>query len=110
MTEASLFFVLLNETPDVSHIEQVSFVVRYVHNITVKERFVQLCDKLSTMGEALENVVMELLDENNLNIQDICEQGYDGAGNMSEYYNGLQSRIQRQNKKALYVQAAMHIV
>ena len=108
MTEASQFSILLDETTDVSHIEQVSFVVQYVHNMTIKERFVQLCDVASTTGEALENVVMKLLEQNNLNIQDVCGQGYDGAANMSGCYNGLQSRIQKQNERALYVHCHAH--
>ncbi|XP_030214602.1 zinc finger MYM-type protein 1-like isoform X3 [Gadus morhua] len=108
VTEASQFSILLDETTDVSHIEQVSFVVRYVHNMTIKERFVQLCDVASTTGEALENVVMKLLEQNNLNIQDVCGQGYDGAANMSGRYNGLQSRIQKQNERALYVHCHAH--
>ena len=77
VTEASQFSILLNETSDVSHIEQVSFVVRYVHDMTIKERFIQLCDVVSTTGEALETVVMKLLQENNLPLKNICGQGYD---------------------------------
>ncbi|KAI4828180.1 hypothetical protein KUCAC02_022292 [Chaenocephalus aceratus] len=69
--------------------------------MTIKERFLQLCDVQSTTGEALENLVMKLLEENQLKVEDIHGQGYDGAANMSGPYKGLQSRIQRQNKKAL---------
>ena len=46
-TEASQFSILLDETSDVSHIEQVSFVVLYVQNMTIKEHFVKLCDVVS---------------------------------------------------------------
>ncbi|XP_068219366.1 zinc finger MYM-type protein 1-like [Palaemon carinicauda] len=35
-------------------------------------------------------------------------QGYDGAANMSGIYNGLQSRLQRQNPKALYLHCHAH--
>ncbi|XP_068242282.1 zinc finger MYM-type protein 1-like [Palaemon carinicauda] len=35
-------------------------------------------------------------------------QGYDGAANMSGIYNGLQSRLQRQNSKALYIHCHAH--
>lgn len=76
--------------------------------MTIKERFVQLCDVASTTGEALENVVMKLLEQNNFNIQDVCGQGYDGAANMSGRYIGLQSRIQRQNERGLYVHCHAH--
>ncbi|XP_066941006.1 zinc finger MYM-type protein 1-like [Macrobrachium rosenbergii] len=49
-----------------------------------------------------------MLNANNLNIDDMRGQGYDGAANMSGIYNGLQSRLQRQNPKALYVHCHAH--
>lgn len=84
------------------------FVVRYVHDMTIKERFIQLCDVQSTTGEQLENLVMNLLKENQLKVKDIRGQCYDGAANMSGPYKGLQSRIQKQNEKALYVHCHAH--
>lgn len=108
VTEASQCSILLDKTADVSHIEQVSFVVRYVHDMTIKECFIQLCAVVSTTGEALETIVMKLFQENNLPLENICGQGYDGAANMSEHYNGLKSCIQRHNKKALYVHCQAH--
>lgn len=106
--ESKIFSILLDETTDVSHTEQVSFVVRYVHNMKIKERFIQVCNVHSTSGDALENLVMTLLEENDLKIENIRGQGYDGAANMSGHYKGLQSRILRQNPKALYVHCQAH--
>ena len=51
---------------------------------------------------------MSMLNTNNLNIDDMRGQGYDGAANMSGIYNGLQSRLHRQNPKALYVHCHAH--
>ncbi len=56
----------MNETTDVSHTEQASFVVRYVHNMKIKEHFLQVCNVHSTSGDALEKIVMALLEENEL--------------------------------------------
>lgn len=106
--ESKIFSILLDETTDVSHTEQVSFVVRYVHNMKIKERFIQVCNVHSTSRDALENLVMALLEENDLKIEDIRGQGYDGAANMSGHYKGLQSRILKQNPKALYVHCQAH--
>ncbi len=101
--EAKMFSILLDETTDVSHSEQVSFVVRFVHELQIKKRFIQVCHVKSTTGQDLEEVVMALLSENGLNAENIRGQGYDGAANMSASYKGLQARIQRQNEKALFV-------
>uniref|UniRef100_A0A8C6P238 Zinc finger MYM-type protein 1-like n=1 Tax=Nothobranchius furzeri TaxID=105023 RepID=A0A8C6P238_NOTFU len=108
LQECDIFSILLDETTDVSHTEQVSFVVRYVHNMEIKERFLQVCNVESTCGDALEKLVRALLEENNLKIDNIRGQGYDGAANMSGQFKGLQSRIQKQNPKALYVHCQAH--
>ncbi|XP_068235844.1 uncharacterized protein [Palaemon carinicauda] len=62
----------------------------------------------STTGEALEKEVISILNKNTLNIDDMRGQGYDGVANMSGIYNGLQSRLQRLNPKALYVHCHAH--
>uniref|UniRef100_A0A669EY62 DUF4371 domain-containing protein n=1 Tax=Oreochromis niloticus TaxID=8128 RepID=A0A669EY62_ORENI len=106
--ECETFSIMMDETTDVSHTEQVSFVVRYVHNMEIKERFLQVCNVESTTGNALEKLVIALLKENNLKIDNIRGQGYDGAANMSGRFKGLQSRIQKKNPKALYVHCQAH--
>ncbi len=91
-----------------SHSEQVSFVVRFVHDMQIKECFIQVCHVKSTTSQDLEEVVMALLSENGLNAENIWGQGYDGAAKMSATYKGLQARIQRQNEKALFVHCHAH--
>ena len=98
----------MDETTDVSHTEQDSFVVRYVYDFKIKNRFIQVSNVQSTTGEALEKEVISMLNTNNLSIDDMRGQGYDRAANMSGIYNGLQSRLQRQNPKALYVHCHAH--
>lgn len=66
--ESKIFSIVIDETKDVSHSEQVSFVVRHVHNMKLKERFIQVCNVHSTSGDALENLVLALLEENDLKI------------------------------------------
>ncbi len=84
---SKIFSILLDETTDMSHSEQVSFVVWFVHYIC----FIQVCQVKSTTGQDLEEVVMALLSENGLNVANIWGQGgYDGAANMSASYKGLQ--------------------
>lgn len=106
--EANIYSVLIDETTDVSHCEQVSLVVRYVYQMEVKERFVQVCNVSKTTGEEMEKTVLDLLKNNGLQIQNMRGQGYDGAANMSGQYRGLQSRILQHNEKALYVHCQAH--
>lgn len=106
--EAEMFSILLDETSDVSHKEQVSFVVRYLHDMTIKERFIEVCNVDSTTGQELENTVFSLLQKNGLELNKMYGQGYDGAANMSGMYRGLQARIRAHNEKALYVHCKAH--
>jgi hypothetical protein len=106
--ESKTFSILMDETTDAAHTEQVSFVIRYVHNMQIKERFLQVCNVHTTSGDALEKVVIALLEENDLKLENIRGQGYDGAANMSGRFKGLQSRILKRNPKALYVHCQAH--
>ncbi|XP_068227397.1 zinc finger MYM-type protein 1-like [Palaemon carinicauda] len=106
--KSKIFSILIDETNDVSRTEQVSFVLRYVHDFKIKDRFIQVFSVQSTTGEALEKEVISMLNRNNLSIDDMRGQGYDGAANMSGICNGLQARVQRQNPKAVYVHCHAH--
>lgn len=108
MEEAKIYSILVDETTDVSHCEQVSFVVRYVSEMDVKERFLQVCNVSTTTGEEMEKTVLDLLQRNDLQIENMRGQGYDGAANMSGQYKGLQTRILQHNTKSLYMSIATH--
>lgn len=69
--EAEMYFLLLEETTDVLHQEQVLFVVRYLHHIEIRERFIEMCIVDTTTGQELENAVLSLLLKNGLQLK-IC--------------------------------------
>lgn len=106
--DAGIYSILLDETTDVSHKEQVSFVVRFVHQMEIKEKFAEVCNVDTTTGQELENVVLSLLQANGLDMKNMCGQGYDGSANMNGMYKGLQARIREHNEKALYVLCKAH--
>ncbi|XP_051562853.1 zinc finger MYM-type protein 1-like [Myxocyprinus asiaticus] len=106
--DASIFSILLDGTTDISHTKQASFAIRFVHQMEIKEHFIGLCHVDSTTGEELEKMIMRVLSENDLKMENIYGQGYDGAANMSGHYKGLQSQFQQQNEKALYVHCQAH--
>lgn len=60
--DASIYSILLDGTTDISHTEQASFAVRFVHQMEIKERFIGLCHVDSTTREELEKVVMSVND------------------------------------------------
>lgn len=54
--DATIYSVLIDETT----------VVRHVHEMEIKERFIQICDVQSTTGQELTNVVVSLLEKKNV--------------------------------------------
>ena len=94
MQQAKYYSVIVDSTPDVSKIDQLTFVTRYVlQNGEVVERFAHFQPIHSHDGASLEKSVLDLLKDMKVKIGDCRGQAYDNASNMSGIYSGLQSRI-----------------
>lgn len=49
--DVTIYSILCDEATDISHNKQTSLVVWYVHEMEIKERFIQMCDVESTIGQ-----------------------------------------------------------
>lgn len=106
---AKYFSIIVDSTPDVSHTDQLSFVIRYVdENGLPIERFLLFFPNPGHKSENLADTVMSVLESHSIDIQDCRGQSYDNASNMSGVYSGLQARIKEINSKALYIPCAAH--
>lgn len=118
---AKYFSVLLDCTPDLSHQEQLSLVIRFVKiennvaatknengGVSVEEHFIEFLDVKSTTGKNLTDVLLEELDKLGLEIKDCRGQAYDNGSNMKGIHSGVQARILEINPKAFYMPCASH--
>ena len=111
---AGIFSILMDETTDASHQEQVSIMARFVNsetsdvNSVVVERLVAVVVADATTGEALTNLLLGVLDNVGLKLEDIVGQGYDGGANMRGGAKGVQARIKSLNPRALYTHCYAH--
>jgi hypothetical protein len=74
--------------------EQMAIVLRFVNKEGyIKERFLDINHVSDTTALTLKDSICVVLSDNNLSVQDIRGQGYDGASNMRGAWNGLKALI-----------------
>ena len=104
------FSIIIDETPDVSHYEQVAFCIHYAdQDLKVRERFLQFSMVESTTGKVLENLIISTLNDLGLSAGlFLVGQGYDGGSNMSGQLKGVAAMIRKSIPRALYIHCHSH--
>ncbi|XP_038637303.1 zinc finger MYM-type protein 1-like [Scyliorhinus canicula] len=103
------FSLSVDSTPDLSHIDQLSVVLRYLKYGQPIERFLTFLEMKSHTGEEMANQVLQYLREAcRLNFSKCRGQSYDNAANMSGRYKGMQQKFLETNKFVIYVPCAAH--
>lgn len=109
LKKAKYFSVIVDSTPDISHVDQLTFVIRYVlENGTPVERFFGFFPMEGHTAAEMESYLLDQVKKYDINIDDCRGQSYDNASNMSGQYNGLQAKIKQKNPLAEYVPCAGH--
>ncbi|KAL2095567.1 hypothetical protein ACEWY4_007715 [Coilia grayii] len=92
---AGYYSIMMDCTPDVSHKEQLSLVLRYVtteQKVEVHESFLEFIDVQSTTGEDLANTLLNKLIEYGIDIEDCRGQCFDNGANMRGVHKGYKQR------------------
>lgn len=116
---APFFSIIVDTTQDISKIDQLSIIVRYVvidsdseynrpSKIVMYESFLGFFPVINQTGTSLSTSILDLLSDNELPIEKLRGQGYDGAANMSGIYQGVQAKISSITPYAPYVHCAAH--
>ncbi|VFQ69512.1 unnamed protein product [Cuscuta campestris] len=110
--EAKYYSIILDCTPDTSHQEQMSMIVRYLNfsgnSITVEESFLGFLNVNHTTEKGLFDVTIEELKSLGLEIDDIHGQGYDNGANMKGKHQGVQKTFLDVNLRAFYTPCGCH--
>uniref|UniRef100_A0A672ZBF4 TTF-type domain-containing protein n=1 Tax=Sphaeramia orbicularis TaxID=375764 RepID=A0A672ZBF4_9TELE len=111
--KAKYFSIIMDCSPDTSHTQQLSIVLRIVNcepsgGVSVAEHFVGFVDVKDTTGKGLCETLLDRLAHLNLNLADCRGQSYDNGSNMMGHKQGVQARILHLNDKAPCVPCSSH--
>lgn len=100
-------------TPDLSHNEQLSVVLRIVNcelskGVSIHEHFVGFLQALDTTGKGLYETFLGHLETLGLDLCNCRGQSYDNGSNMQGKNQGVQKRVLELNHKALCVPCGSH--
>ncbi|KAL4126090.1 hypothetical protein QTP88_010319 [Uroleucon formosanum] len=90
---SGLFSIIIDTTTDLTHLEQLAFVVRYVmDNGDIQERLLSVEVANDATGKGLFGLFCSICEKYNLNWKKkLCAQVFDGASSMQGKYYGLKS-------------------
>ena len=109
LQSASFFTVMVDETTDVSNVEQVVVCLRWVsEKLEVVEEFVGLYEVASTGAETIYATITDVLLQLNLALPKVRGQCYDGAATMSGAKSGVATRLCAAEPRAVFTHCYGH--
>ena len=90
--KAKYYGITVDSTPDVTHEDQLTFIIRYVQdNGTIEERFLKFIDSNGQHdAESITNHILRSLTEYDINLDNCRGQSFDNASNLSGKYTVVQ--------------------
>lgn len=113
LSKATYYSIILDCTPDVSHTEQMTMVVRFVQvnenaEASIKEHFLGFVPINDSTGEGLTQCLLNELSRLNIPLKNMRGQGYDNGSNMKGKHVGVQRRLLDLNSRAFFVPCGSH--
>ncbi|XP_053122763.1 zinc finger MYM-type protein 1-like isoform X2 [Hemicordylus capensis] len=117
LKSAKYYSIILDCTPDGSHAEQMTLMVRFVTSaassvsgpaaVDVREHFLGFID-IDTAGPGMTNVLLQKLEEMGIDLVEMRGQGYDHGANVKAKNSGVQARLRELNPRAFFLPCHSH--
>ena len=108
-TQSAKYYAII---VDSSHIEQTTFLLRYLvcheSQFKIVERFLKFVDCSDKAGSDIAQMNTKTLESHAIPLADCRTQGYDNAANMSGKYNGAQAIIKEECPTAIFSPCGYH--
>jgi len=106
----------MDTTPDISHNEQLTILIRIVNMdekdtksvLVINEYFLDFINVKSTTRLDLSEILISQLKIYNIDLKDCRGQTYDNGSNMVGQYKGVQSRVSNINSRAFFTPCTDH--
>ncbi|XP_065443168.1 zinc finger MYM-type protein 1-like [Chrysemys picta bellii] len=112
------FSIILDGTPDVSHVEQMMMIFLIVDmkksadednvEVLIKKHFLGFVPLTETTGAFMAETILQELEIVSLSVENLCGQGYDKGSNMKGKDNGVQRRMMEINPSAVFIPCSAH--
>ncbi|XP_051788408.1 zinc finger MYM-type protein 1-like [Erpetoichthys calabaricus] len=110
--KAKYYSIIFNSTPDISHKDQTSQVLRYIvienQEVQVVESFIDFIETKDKTAEGISKMILSKLEADGLDISNCRGQAYDNAAVMAGRHSGVQQRIKEINPKVEFVPCSNH--
>lgn len=109
--DSKYFSIILDCTPDISHQEQMSIILRSVAlkgQPEIKEHFLGFVNVEATTGLSLSTVTLDKLTDLKIPFDNCRGQADDNGANMKGKHQGVQARLLRMNPRAVFVPCGAH--
>jgi len=109
---AQYYAIIVDSTPDSSHVEQTTFLLRYLirheSRFEMVERFLKFIDCSDKTGSQIAQIISETLENHAIPLADCRTEGYDNVANMSRKCHGAQAIIKEQYPTAIFYSCGCH--
>ena len=95
--QAKYYSVSRDSTPDITNVDHLTIIFRYVLPDGPVEQFVKFIPARGHTGHQLADFLFEFIEENGISLKDLRGQSNDNPSNMNGKYKGMQAIIKERN-------------